>query len=323
MGTDVLASLEFLTPEAALIAIAVAAPLIAALALSRRAARARALLRLPHPGRVARAAGPVALCLLAGLLAVAAAQPVVRTTKPQLARTDAEAIVAFDVSRSMLAAARADAPTRLARAKMLALRLRAALPDVPTGVAAFTDRALPHLLPSPRAAPFVATVGRTVAIEQPPPRRTALIATTFDPLADLPSLYFSPNVPRRLVVVFTDGESTNVDDNLLRRALRREGVETIAVIVGGADERVFDEHGTPEPEYVPLGSQGVDRLIAAADGRAFTAAKFGAALRAAREFVGRGRKRQIATEVSSHGLARYLVFAALAPLVFVARRRLF
>jgi hypothetical protein len=318
----VLASLEFLTPGAALIAIAVAAPLVAALALSRRAARARALLRLPDPGRVARIAGPVALCLLAGLLAVAAAQPVVRTTKPQLARTDAEAIVAFDVSRSMLAAARAGAPTRLERAKTLALRLRAALADVPTGVAAFTDRALPHLLPSPRAAPFVATVERTVAIEQPPPRRTALIATTFDPLADLPSLYFTPNVRRRLVVVFTDGESTNVDDTLLRRALRREGVQMIAVVVGSANERVFGEHGAPEPEYVPLGSEGVDRLIRAAGGRGFPAAQFGAAVRAAREFVGRGRRRQVATEVSSHGLSRYLVLAALAPLAFVARRRL-
>lgn len=323
MGTDVLASLEFLTPEAALIAIAVAAPLIAALALSRRAARARALLRLPHPGRVARAAGPVALCLLAGLLAVAAAQPVVRTTKPQLARTDAEAIVAFDVSRSMLAAPRADAATRLERAKTLALRLRAALADVPTGVAAFTDRALPHLLPSPRTAPFVATVQRTVAIEQPPPRGTALVATTFDPLADLPSLYFGPTARRRLVVVFTDGESTNVDDTLLRRALRREGVETIAVVVGNSDERVFDEHGNPEPQYVPLGSEGVERLIAAAGGRTFTSGHFGSALSAARSFVGRGRRRHVATEVSSHGLARYLVFAAFAPLAFVARRRFF
>jgi hypothetical protein len=319
----VLASLEFLTPEAALIAIAVAAPLLAALALSRRAARARALLRLPDPGRAARFAGPVALCLLAALLAVAAAQPVVRTTKPQLARTDAEVMVAFDVSRSMLAAPHAGARTRLDRAKILALRLRAALPDVPTGVAAFTDRALPHLLPSPRASPFVATVERTVAIEQPPPRGTALIATTFDPLADLPSLYFSPNVRRRLVVVFTDGESTNVDGALLRRALRREGVQTIAIVVGSTDERVFDEHGAPEPEYMPLGREGVDRLIAATGGRAFTDAQVGAAVRAAREFVGRGRRRQVATEVSSHGLARYLVFAALAPLAFVSGRRVF
>ena len=48
-------------------------------------------------------------------------------------------------------------------------RLRAAIPQVPAGVATLTDRVLPDLLPVPDVAGFDAVVERGVAIESPPP----------------------------------------------------------------------------------------------------------------------------------------------------------
>ena len=69
--------------------------------------------------------------------------------------------------------------TRLDRATAAAERLRAAIPEVPSGIATLTDRVLPDLLPVGDAGAFDATLRRAVAIEEPPPRALSLRATTF------------------------------------------------------------------------------------------------------------------------------------------------
>ena len=48
-------------------------------------------------------------------------------------RSDAEAYIVLDVSRSMLAAEEDGAPTRLLRARRAAARVRGDLADVPSG----------------------------------------------------------------------------------------------------------------------------------------------------------------------------------------------
>src|SRR5262245_48532618 len=128
----------------------------------------------------------VAALLAVGLLlGIAAAQPVVSEVRSTTGRTDAEAIVVFDTSRSMLARRSASAPTRLERARDVAKRLRAELPEVPIGVASLTDRLLPHLFPTVSATAFTSTIDRAIQIESPPPERRALRATAFGALADL------------------------------------------------------------------------------------------------------------------------------------------
>src|SRR5436190_2585272 len=203
----VVAELQFLTPTAALVALAAIVPLAVLAFADRRAARTRTLLGLPPTGAVARLVVPVAVCAVCGLVAFAAAQPVMRTERPRLSRRDAQAFVALDISRSMLASAALTAPPRIERAKAVADRIRAGLSDVPIGVATFTDRPLPLLFPTTSAGAFTATVAKAVAIEQPPPRAEAQTVTTFDALGPLPATgYFDPSIRHRVLFVVTDAE---------------------------------------------------------------------------------------------------------------------
>ena len=96
---------SFLTPLAALFVLAGAVPLGALVLLERRARQLRRLLRVGGPGRRALVPVGVALVLLPALVAVAAAQPVVIRQRLVSERADAQAIVLFDTSLSMRAAA--------------------------------------------------------------------------------------------------------------------------------------------------------------------------------------------------------------------------
>ena len=91
------------------------------------------------------------------LVGIAAAQPVVEQTRTLRERTDAEAFVVIDVSRSMLAQSGTGSPRRLERAKTFAKTFGAALPEIRFGVVSITDRTLPHLFPSADREVFDAT----------------------------------------------------------------------------------------------------------------------------------------------------------------------
>ena len=99
-----------------------------------------------------------AIVATAALIAVAAAQPVIQHSTTRHERTDAEAYVVFDISRSMAASPAPRAPDRLARARAFALALRPRLASIPVGVASFTDRVLPHLFPTTDEGAFAAVV---------------------------------------------------------------------------------------------------------------------------------------------------------------------
>src|SRR4051794_23167839 len=103
------------------------------------------------------------------LLGLAAAQPVLRHTSHPRERVGVQALFVLDTSRSMAASATSTSPTRLDRAVAAATKLRAAIPTVSAGIATFTDRVLPDLLPVTGAASFDAVAQRTVGIEKPPP----------------------------------------------------------------------------------------------------------------------------------------------------------
>ena len=138
-----------LAPIGLLLALGVIPVLAMLLAGERRSGRVRTLLRLRRPGRGWTIATIAAVCLAGGLLALAAARPVVNDTHARYLRTDAEAFFAIDTSRSMLAAPSRRRP-RPARPRQAGRgqTLRNAIPDVPSGVASFTDRLLPNLFPT-------------------------------------------------------------------------------------------------------------------------------------------------------------------------------
>jgi len=316
--------MSLLAPIGLLLALGVIPVLAMLLAGERRSARARALLRLRAPGRGWTIACIAAVCAAGALLALAVSRPVVNESHATYLRKDAEAFFAIDTSRSMLAAASPTAPNRLARAKHAAETLRKAIPDVPAGVASFTDRLLPNLFPTSDRTAFAATVERAVGIERPPPGGSALTVTTFDALdAVTKDAYFTPGRKRLLLVVLTDAESMDFDAQRLHDTLGRAGaIRTVLVRIGSSRERVFGREGLPEADYRPEPTaRTVERFVEAAGARAFGEGDIGSAAARLRTDAGQGARVRLGTETESTDMAPYLVLAAFVPLGFLLFRR--
>jgi hypothetical protein len=143
----------------------------------------------------------------------------------------------------MLASSGPTGSTRLERARGAALELRAAIPQVPAGVAGLTDRALPYLFPTLDGRTFASTLREAVEIESPPPQQVARVATSFDALAALGTQgFFPPGLERRVCVVLTDGESAPFAG--------ASGCRIVVVQLWGAGERIYRD-GRPEAQYRP------------------------------------------------------------------------
>lgn len=318
-------SFIFLSPEGALVALAVAVPLAAIALVARRADRLRAVLTVPRARRGRLVVPVLAAALLAALVGVAAAQPVAERERALEVRTDAEVYVVLDVSRSMLAKSGLGGTMRLDRARSFAVRLRGALPDIPVGVASLTDRVLPHLFPSPDADVFRATVDFAIDIERPPPRSSFITtATSFDALASLATQrFFSPRAERRAIVVLTDGESQGINAGRLARVFRRPpGVTAVFVHFWGRDERVFNR-GLPEPQYRPdpEARADLDGLAKAIGSAVFGEEELDAATARVRSLLARGPTVTEGVRKTRLALAPYLLAAALLPLGVLLWRR--
>jgi hypothetical protein len=245
------ASLHFLTPRGGALAVLALVPLAAVYAGTRRVERVRRVLRLAAPDGEPWVRRALLAALAIVLLAMAAMQPAVETQSAVRARTDAQAFVVVDTSRSMLAAPAPSGETRLARAKKVAAALGARLPDVPLGVATFTDRVLPDLFPTSDRGAYDSVVA-ALRIESPPPQQTNTVATTFGALSALATQGFFPrSVAHRAVVLVTDAESRPFDPGSLAAALRSHGIQLAIVRVGSGVDRVWKPDGTPEANFRP------------------------------------------------------------------------
>ena len=317
------AGFVFLTPLAGLFAVAAIIPLIAFAELLRRDGRVRRVLAMPALPRRARVPLAVALAIVPVLIALAAMQPVLELGRERAEREDAELYIVFDTSRSMLAAAAPGEPNRLARAEELALRLRARIPLVPVGIASFTDRVLPHLLPTADERAFGATVDRTIGIEQPPPSTFyAIRATRLNALSVLATRnFFSPAVDHRVAVVLTDGESARAGERL-GRVFGRGGVRTVFVHVWDDEERIFNVGDQPEPEYRPdPASRRILRDAAVVvRGRTFGEDDLDRIVETADNLL--GREGEVKTRAREQvALAPWVTLTAFLPLGLILRRR--
>ena len=319
-------SFTILTPLGALLAVGVVVPLVALARARRKAGSVRARLGVAEPGRRALAVPLVALVAGAALLGLAAAQPVFEWTRDQRVRTDAEAFVVLDVSRSMLAQPNLDSPQRIDRAKAAASTLRASLSDVPVGLASLTDRVLPHLFPGTDQEVFDATLERSLGIEQPPPRASfATGATSLNALATLRGLrYFTPKSTRRLAIVLTDGESHSPVSNARLGGLfrRSPAIEVVFIQLWDEDEKVFSR-GVPEPQYIadPSARPALDRLAASMQGAVYSENELGAATSKAHDLLASGPSVVEGEKAGQLALAPYLAAAALLPFGLLLWRR--
>lgn len=320
-----LASLILLTPLAALAALAAVLPLAAFAVAAGRVARVRSILALSPPARAVDVQVLGALVAVVFLLALAAAQPALSRTSTQRIRPDAAVVFVVDTSQSMAAAPGPGDRTRLDRATAFAERLRAAVPEVPAGVATLTDRVLPDLLPVADLAAFDATLRRAVGIEEPPPRETSVRATSFGALAGIPETgYFPESARSRVVVLLSDGETSPFDAAAAGRVFRSTHTAFLAVRFWRADETIYNGAGRRDPNYRPdpSGREELAALASAAGGKAFEESDPAAAAAALRSALGRGPTTSLGRTRTTHPFAPYVALAALMPLAFVFRRRL-
>ena len=202
------------------------------------------------------------------------------------------------------------------RALAAGARLRAAIPDVASGVATLTDRVLPDLLPVPDADAFDSVLERGIAIDSPPPQKASVRATTYAALAGIASgNYFDPGAKRRIVVLLTDGESNPDNPGEIASALNeKKGHRLLVVRFWRSDEAVYGGNGKPDPAYRPdpTGRTIVAALAAAAGGRAFEQDQLGVASAYLVSLAGRGPTLETpGTQRSRTPLAPYVAIAAL------------
>jgi hypothetical protein len=280
------------TPLGLLVALAALLPL-AALARGRRL-RARVRAELGFAATPRERVQPAALVAALALLALAAAQPALTGGHARV-RTDAAVLFVVDTSRSMLAGSRLDA------ARSRAIALRAAVPELPAGVATLTDRVLPDLLPTADADVFATTLRRAVRVDEPPPQELQPVVTTFEPLGTIPGAgYFAPSTHRRIVVLLTDGESEPY------AAPPLAGIRLLVARVGSSSDRIPGEAYRPQPPALgPLFAAGARQASAGA----------------LRDAAGSGPTTRTA-EAATTPLAPWLAGAALVPLAAALARRL-
>jgi hypothetical protein len=326
-----LSAVMLLSPWAAVIGVPALAAVAATIAGRRRADSVRRELRLPKPSPDRARIRLALVTAFVGLLAVSAVQPALTRDRHLQARRDVQVLFVLDVSRSMAASSNARTPTRLDRAAAAAERLRAAIPTVSAGIASLTDRVLPQLFPVPDRAGFARVLAQGVAIENPPPRSSAVRATSYTALEQIPGAgYFAQNLRTRIVVVLTDGESTPVQTSEVAAAFAAQpGYHVLFVRFWRSDEEIFDADGRVESAYHPdpAGGAVLDNLASALGGNAYGEDALGTAEQRLRQLAGDGPATVLPASVRtetplapfSAGLA-IIVAAGLAVLAGFGRR---
>jgi hypothetical protein len=269
----------------------------------------------------------VAVALIPVLLGLALAQPVLRSTSEERVRKNAEIWYVFDTSVSMGAASSPRGATRLDRSLRYGLQMRQAIGDVRSGIATFTDRILPDLFPTANDEVFTATLDQSVGINRPPPMGFgAPRATTFAALDTFAGTnFFDPGIKHRVVVLFTDGETSPYFTQDLRNALRGPpATDFVIVHVWRSDERIWGSHGAIagyRPD--PTSSADVQKLASLLGGKAYDESDIGGAIGAVKQMLGKGPVVNTGKGLQVIPLAHWLVIAAFVPLAFLLWRRIF
>lgn len=317
--------ISFLTPVAVLFGLLGLVPLAVFVARRRRAEKVQRALGLsPQPAhRWALLAA--ALVAVPALVGVAAAQPVVTSTRTVPQRSDAEVFIVIDTSRSMLASATSGSPPRIERAREDALTFQEQLPDVPVGIASMTDRVLPHVFPTVDRRVFRETMQEAIDIERPPPSTSfGTNVTSLDALGAIPALaFFPPAAKKRAVVVFTDGETQPVSSVLASDfGQASPPIDVTFVKIGDDDERIF-ESGLPEAGYAadPNAPALLADAATAVGGRILAEGQATEAAAAVREALGTGPTTPRRIEGNRVALMPYVALLAAIPLGFVLYRR--
>jgi hypothetical protein len=318
-------SIDFLTPEAVLLAVGALIPIVFLLDGERRADFVRFALGLGQPDARHRRLLLGSIVAVGALLGIAAAQPVLSLKTGAESRQDAEVWFVMDTSRSMLASDSLRSPTRFDRAKHDAIEIRRDLSDVPSGVASLTDRLLPHVFPTSDAGVFGAVIDRVVGIDRPPPASFNVTATTLGSLSALANRnFYERAVTNRVAIVFTDAESRPFSSASIGRIFRRPpGIHVVFVRYGNTGERVFTLAGGAERGYTPdPNAPNTARVLAEATGGAvYDEGSTSGVVSTVRKMIGSGDTSVDSDDRRDVPLAPYSVAVAFLPLGLVLWRR--
>jgi hypothetical protein len=305
----------WLTPNAALVGLAVVVPLAAWLLGERYLRRARGVLGLRPPARGTWWA-PAAIAATIALVAVAAAQPTLASAGGRGERNLGEVFVALDTSTSM----RAGRPTRYARAVDVAEQIRDDLRGTPVGLASVTDRVLPHIFPTVDRDDYLTTLHDALGVDRPPPSKRRERASGFDALAALGSARFFTNaVGARVVVLLTDGETRPFDPSAVARALGRSRVHLVIVRFWKPDERIA---GDPVYRADPASEIGARAIARGLRAQSYDESQVDDAVDAIRRDLGVAQRTTPPRgATTARPLAPYAMLAALLPLGFLVWRR--
>lgn len=305
-------SIHLATPLAALAGLVGIVPVAVALIRERQAARLRRTLGVRDPSLGSRLARPLALGCAFALLGLAAAQPVLVRQRERLARTDAQLLVVLDNSRSMLASAGRRSEPRYRRAQAFAHRLRAAFPELPTGVAALNNRLLPYLFPTVDEEAYATVVGQSYGIQRPLPAVDSdPVATMFGELSQVASqAFFSDDARKRVIVVLSDAETRPFDARGTLAALRRAHTTPIVVRFWRPAERIPHENyrSTQPGELAKLRQAGW---------AGYSERDLGAVVRRVRATIGSGPEATTGFQRRQTSIAPALALGALAPLLLL------
>ena len=226
----------------------------------------------------------------------------------------------------MKASAGPGQPSRLARAKRIALRLSAKIPDVPTGIASMTDRSLPNVMPTTDTRLFDRTLSESVAIDTPPPSQPYQgRATEFQALAPVVAAhFFSPDV-RAQARHRVHRRRGAADLPILGLTLQRR-VTPIYVHMWAPGELIYDrKRRKPDPGYVadPASTAALNELAQITGGKVFTKDQLSKIAPASRDAVGYGRTVTHVDAYARVALAPWFVLGGVVPLGFLFWRRNF
>ena len=317
--------LSFLTPLAGLFVVLALAPLLVYRARERRLREVRGALRLEEPSQRSQLFLVAAMAGICALLALAAAQPVVATTRKLPERTDAQVFMVLDTSRSMHASLGRDEPTRFQRGRAIALAVRDALPEVPMGLASMTDGVLPHLFPTTDRRVFIQTSEDSIDIERPPPSFSATIATSLEGLRNVPRQnYFAPAAKKRVLIVLSDAESRPLEDpgEFDEAFQKKPEIATIFVRLWDEEERIYLT-GVPEVGYEPDPTSGaqLEQTAELIDAQVISESEAGNLPAMVADLVGDGPTFDREHEGRRRALMPWITLLAILPLGSVLRRR--
>ena len=203
-----------------------------------------------------------------------------------------------------------------------------ALPDVPIGTASFGERLLLHALSTTPTLAFSAESSATRSGSNVRFRcSSSMFARRGKPLdafaAATTASYFAPSARRRLIVVFTDGETRRVGRSLVRAFDRRRRVDTLIVRFWSRGRACVRGRRRRARRTGRTGAS--DALLAHASSvigaRVFGEDELDDLRLAAERVLGSGPTRPRSFEHERAALMPYVTLAALLPLAFVLRRR--